>query len=374
LVNISVAFHCMLSPKTRRNIARIIPFSVIWCCFSLLYSVLEKSLLGNLDHYPMTGVKYDFARSIVAIPIGGLIMGLLTGILEIGYFSKLFIKKSFTRKILFKSIVYLVIFIVFLLTLSFVNALFAHEAQAFFKSTSPVWAFFTNYSVIGILLYISSVVIITQFYTEFSDSIGPGTLRNFFLGTYHHPFAEERIFMFLDMKSSTTIAEKLGHLKYFEMLKAYFFDLSGAVIDYGGTIYQYAGDEMIICWKLKDGLRENNCIECFFAMKRALERKTSAYHSEFGYLPGFKAGLHFGMVTTGEIGSLKKEIIFTGDVLNTSARIQGLCNHFNTDLLVSEQLINIIQLPETYTVIAVGEQLLKGKSEPTALFSISSKS
>lgn len=159
----------MLSPKYRRDISRIIPFGVLWFVFSLVYAVLEKSLLGNLDHYPSSGVRYDFAGSVLVIPAGGLIMGLLTGVLEISYFSKMFIKNSFTSKILFKSIVYLVIIIFFLIILSFVNALFAHDAQSFFKLSSPVWTFFTNYSVIGILLYIASIVVITQFYTEFRE-------------------------------------------------------------------------------------------------------------------------------------------------------------------------------------------------------------
>lgn len=225
--------------------------------------------------------------------------------------------------------------------------------------------------MIGIMLYIAAIIVITQFYSEFSDSIGPGTLSNFFLGKYHHPVQEERIFMFLDMKSSTTIAEKLGHVKYFEMLREYFYDLSDAVIDYGGTIYQYAGDEMIICWKLKDGINNNNSIECFFAMKRTLEKQIEKYNSKFGFLPAFKAGLHFGVVTAGEIGSLKKEIIFTGDVLNTAARIQGLCNHFDAELLVSEDLEKTIQFPNNYTVKSVGENLLKGRSKTMEIFAVS---
>ena len=361
----------ILSPKNQRDITRIIPFGVIWFVFSLLYCVLEKSLLGNLGHYPSSGVKYDFAGNVVAIPSTGLIMGLLTGILEISYFSKRFIKNSFAGKILFKSIVYLVISIIYLILLSFVNALFANDAQSFFKLSSPVWTFFTNYSIIGILLYIASIVVITQFYAEFRESIGLYTLNNFFLGKYHHPIEEERIFMFVDMKSSTTIAENLGHVRYFEMLKEYFVDLSGAVIDHSGAIYQYAGDEMIVTWKLKDGLKNNNSIACFFAMKRRLETQEVKYKNKFGLLPKFKAGLHYGKVTAGEIGSLKKEIIFTGDVLNTSARIQSLCNQFGADLLVSEELVRLFQLPASYAITSVGDTLLKGRSKPMELFVIS---
>jgi len=127
---------------------------------------------------------------------------------------------------------------------------------------------------------------------------------------------------------------------------------------------------MIVCWKLKDGLKNNNSIECFFAMKRALVGQKKKYESKFGILPTFKAGLHFGTVTTGEIGSLKKEIIFTGDVLNTSARIQGLCNHFDADLLVSEDLAKILQLPATYAIRSVGDNLLRGRSKTMEIFAV----
>ncbi|MCF2489031.1 adenylate/guanylate cyclase domain-containing protein [Dyadobacter sp. CY347] len=361
----------MLSPKTKRDVALVIPFGMVWFVFSLIYCILERGILGDLDHYPSTGNQYKFAANVVAIPIAGLMMGLITGILEIGYFSKWFIKKSFARKIVFKSFLYLIIATIFLVVILLMNALYTHSKHSFENLISPVWAFFTDYAAVGLMVYIASVILITQFYTEFSQSIGPGTLSNFFLGKYHHPVEEERIFMFLDMKSSTTIAENLGHVRYFEMLKEYFFDLSVAVIDFAGTIYQYAGDEMIVCWKLKEGLKNNNSIECFFAMKRALKKQEEKYISNFGILPAFKAGVHFGRVTAGEIGSLKKEIIFTGDVLNTSARIQGLCNHFDADLLVSEDLAKILTLPANYKIRSVGENLLKGRSKKMEIFAIS---
>lgn len=298
-------------------------------------------------------------------------MGLLTGILEIGFFGKWFIKMSFAKKIIFKSLIYLVIVIVFLITLTLINAFYYFEDHSLTAIITPTLAFFSDFGVISIVLYIASIIVITQLYAEFSQSIGTGTLSNFFLGKYHHPVEEERIFMFLDMKSSTTIAENLGHVRYFEMLRAYFFDLSEAVIDYAGMIYQYAGDEMIISWKLKDGLKDNSSIQCFFAMKQALQKKSERYHSQFGILPGFKAGLHFGVVTAGEIGSLKKEIIFTGDVLNTTARIQGLCNHYEADLLVSEDIVKLFQLPATYEIRSVGENVLKGRGKTVELFAIS---
>ncbi|MCF0065568.1 hypothetical protein MUK70_10830 [Dyadobacter chenwenxiniae] len=170
----------MLSPKTRRNVARVIPFGVLWFIFSLIYAMLEKGIIGNLDHYPSTGVDYNFARNIFLLPSSGLMMGLLTGILEIGYFSKWFIKRSFTKKIIFKSLIYLVIVILFLVIITVINTAYTYNVYSLKNLVSPAWAFFTDYALIGIMVYIASIIVITQFYAEFSQSIGVGTLSNFF--------------------------------------------------------------------------------------------------------------------------------------------------------------------------------------------------
>jgi len=360
----------MLSPKARRNIFRIIPFGMMWLVFSIVYTLLERGLLGSLNYYPSTGNTYVFARNIFTTPLSALITGILIGILEIVYFSKWFIKKSFTKKILYKSLIYLVIILLFLITtfISTANDMPAAITRKDFWSDA--WAFFTDYSIVSVSVYIASIIVVTQFYTEVSESIGPGVLSNFFLGKYHRPVEEERIFMFLDMKSSTEIAENLGHIKYFEMLKAYFSDLSGPVIDHGGEIYQYAGDEMIVSWKLKNGLKNNNCIRCFFAMKASMNGQAEKYKEKFGLLPRFKAGFHYGKVTTGEIGVLKKEIIFTGDVLNTTARIQGLCNQLNVDILISGDLLKKLELYPLFQTISLGETQLRGRGEKVELFSI----
>ena len=88
-------------------------------------------------------------------------------------------------------------------------------------------------------------------------------------------------------------------------------------------------------------------------------------------VPEFKAGFHLGSITTGEIGVIKKEIIFTGDVLNTAARIQGKCNEHRVDILISEDLK--IQLPSDYpyTYKEIGSCKLRGKNEEVKLLTVS---
>jgi len=359
----------MLLPKTKRNILRIIPFGIIWLAFGIIYTLLEKGLLGDLNHYPSTGNPYNFERNIFVTPMTALITGLFIGTLEIVYFNKWFAQKSFGKKILYKSAIYLAIILLFTIILSLVANFVELRASVFNRQVwNNVWAFLSDASFLSVVVYIVTGILVSQFYNEVSESIGHEVLNNFFTGKYHRPIEEERIYMFLDMRSSTTIAENLGHVMYFKMLREYFADLSEAVIKHSGQIYQYAGDEMIVTWNLKKGLQNNDCIQCFFAMKKIIAGQVAKYREKFGLLPQFKAGLHCGKVTTGEIGVIKKEIIFTGDVLNTTARIQGLCNQFNVDILVSGELVKKLDLDTSFSIKSLGENELKGRGEKIGLF------
>ena len=105
-------------------------------------------------------------------------------------------------------------------------------------------------------------------------------------------------------------------------------------------------------------------------MKESIINKSKEYKSKFSILPTFKAGFHVGRVTTGEIGVIKKDIIFTGDVLNTTARIQGLCNIYNVDILISEQLRNMMKMDSEFQIQAMGKSELRGRKEVVELFTV----
>jgi len=361
----------MLSPSARRNIARIIPFGIIWLMAGIIYSLLERGLLGNLPAYPTTGNPYDFTSTFWITAITALILGCFFGALEVLYFSRLFERRTLIEKIIYKTIIYVSINICFLLiNTSIYNAAELNVSILDRRVWQNLWIFFSSFSFWSVEVYIAAVITISLFYTEVSGNLGQAVLNNFLTGYYHRPVEEERIFMFVDMKSSTTIAEKIGHVRYFEMLKQYFADLSKAIVRHSGEIYQYVGDEVVISWKLKKGLHNNNCIQCFFAMRDSLAGKFEKYYADFGLSPQFKAGLHSGKVTTGEIGIIKRDIIFTGDVLNTTSRIQGLCNAYEVDLLISDPLMKKLRLNGSFQVKALGEKELKGKGERVGLYTL----
>ncbi|UWX54382.1 adenylate/guanylate cyclase domain-containing protein [Maribacter litopenaei] len=220
------------------------------------------------------------------------------------------------------------------------------------------------------LVQLAASLFISLIYAEISDNLGHGVLLNFIVGKYHRPKEEHRIFLFTDMKDSTSIAEKLGTKKYFFFLRDYYNSLEDAIIKYGGDVYQYIGDEIVITWEYATGIKKNNCLHTFFEMKSALEAKSDFFLNTYGFAPQFKGGMHFGEVTTGEIGALKKEIVFTGDILNTTARIQGACKKYNTDFLVSYTMNKGFQMDNRFKFSEIGEVALRGKEETLTLVKV----
>jgi class 3 adenylate cyclase len=187
----------------------------------------------------------------------------------------------------------------------------------------------------------------------------------------HKPFSEvERIFMFLDIRSSTTIAEELGHVQYFALLNDFFRDIAEPISSNKGNIYQYVGDEVVVSWTLEDGLTNANCLQCFFDIVEIMGHHGHKYEDKYGVRPSFKAGMHYGKVSTGTVGTLKKEIIYTGDVLNTASRIEGLCNKHEVDLLLSKSLVDRLPLNQTFSAKRIGEISLRGKSTEIILFTV----
>lgn len=360
-----------LTPTVKRYIFKIIPFGIIWLVFSVIYLLIEKGILGDTTIYPSTGNLYDFGGNFLITSVTTTLTGLLVGFIEVVFLSKLFTKDSFRKKLFYKSLFYAFIMIAVLMIIAIITTTIQLEATVFDKQVwDIVFTFLTSFAFWSVEIYMASIIVVSLFYSEVSDNLGQGVLVNFFKGKYHNPIEEERIFMFLDMKSSTTIAEKLGHIQYFEMLKRYYADLSDGIVQYAGEIYQYVGDEIVISWDVKSGLYNNNYVNCFFAMKESIEKKSSKYRSFFGLVPSFKAGVHFGKVTAGEIGIIKKDIVFTGDVLNTTARIQALCNEYDVDLLISEQLLTKTNLNSDFESTSLGMSKLRGRLESVNVYTL----
>jgi len=221
-----------------------------------------------------------------------------------------------------------------------------------------------------IYFYLSSFLI--NFLKGVMKKFGRGNFKSWILGMLNKPMEQERIFMFIDMKSSTSIAEKLNHKKYSHLIQDVFNDMS--IIDnYQGHIYQYLGDGAIITWRLKEGLRGDVYLRAFYAFTRMIQKRRRYYKRKYGIVPNFKAGVHAGKVMVLQVGRIRRDISYNGDALNTAARIESLCNEYKQNLLISGDLYKRMKDQEDFNIKKVGNIKLKGKRKGVDIYQVKKK-
>ena len=291
----------------------------------------------------------------------GIALAMPLALLEESKFDERMRRLPFSVAVLVKSLTYIGCLVVVFQSVGLIFGLMEGLTM------EDYWESFTDLDLYlkmgaGFTLY---VVIV--FFRQINRLFGPGVLLRYLLGRYHRPRREARIFMFLDIKSSTSLAEQLGPETYLAFINVFFRDISGPVLDNAGEIYEYVGDEVVLTWKEERGIKDANCIRVFFDIDSVIEKKRQRYLDQFGVVPEYKAGVNVGEVMTAEIGDLKRGLVFNGDVLNTGARIQGECARLGRRLLSSADLSARLTLPDGWSAEEMGSVTLRGKSEPVEL-------
>ena len=216
-------------------------------------------------------------------------------------------------------------------------------------------------------LAISVTVIL---FIELDRLLGSGVLLRLVLGRYHRPRVEQRVFLFADVIGSTALAERIGDLRFHRFLDEVFFDLVDPIVTHRGEIYRYVGDEVILSWHSEDGLRDGRCLACALAIRDTLERLAPRYREAFGTAPKVRIVLHEGPVVTGEMGEIKREIVFLGDTVNTAARIEAAAKALDRDLVLSAALMESLAPPPGLRAVPLESGAMRGKEQPVPLVAL----
>ena len=213
---------------------------------------------------------------------------------------------------------------------------------------------------------------LTTFIRSVHKKFGTRVFVNTLLGKYQDPVEEDLVFMFIDMRRSTAIAEELGHVTYSNFMKDYYKLLSNCCEENHGEIYQIAGDGAFITWKTSSCKHKARPVDMFFDFSECLERTTRRFLKRYGIVPSFKAGAHCGKVISTEVGNFGSEMAYHGDVLNTTSRIQNLCTRLGQEFLISEELYSMLPkpLPHDYMCKKEGFFELRGKKHEILIFSL----
>lgn len=288
------------------------------------------------------GVGYGLLMSVT---IGGLELFVLDGALRV-WLNDL----SFTVNLIVRSAIYAsIIVIIQFFQLGEVIAGVPRET-----STGSFWVGFIYSAVIAVLMNLALAI---------ANLIGPRALRNFITGRYHAPVEENRFVLYVDIAGSTGLAERLGGIGIHRFLDRTFRLLTIAVVDTRGEVLNYIGDEVIVTWPERSGAIDCRPLRCFLAMRDELLRAASQFEREFGASPRIRGSLHFGPVIVGEIGDIKRAIVFNGDVMNTGARLEELSRGVEGGFLASRAAMTQFDSAPPFAVRDLGQLPIRGRAD-----------
>jgi adenylate cyclase len=219
-------------------------------------------------------------------------------------------------------------------------------------------------------LYSAAVSVLFNFGFAITNLIGARSLLNFLTGRYHAPVEENRFVLFVDIAGSTGLAESLGGLAIHRLLDRTFRLLTLSVVDYRGEVLNYVGDEVIVTWPEREGSVDCRPLRCFLAMRDGLARAAGQFEREFSVVPRIRGSLHFGPVIIGEIGDVKRAIVFNGDVMNTAARLEELSRQVDGGFLASRAAMQRFSSAPPFAVRDLGRLPIRGRADGIDVVSI----
>jgi len=223
--------------------------------------------------------------------------------------------------------------------------------------------------LIAVCLSLVAVAVLVMMF-QAAGLVGYRTFMALLLGKYRQPYAERRFFLFVDVVGSTAIAERLGALEAHRFLASVFSAVAEPIQLCRGEIYQYVGDEIVITWVEADGVADARALRCFFAMGAALAANADRFFERFGVRPELRAALHLGEVIAGEVGQVRRAIVFHGDVMNTTARLEQATREVGCVFIASAQALAAVgPLPDIRSR-DLGALALRGRVEPIHAFCV----
>ncbi|CAN5200945.1 hypothetical protein BH09BAC2_BH09BAC2_19610 [soil metagenome] len=346
-----------ISRVDQLRVKSLIYISIFWTAIDFVVVLLRDSNNSTLLYENLL-----VRESII------FILSLCMGYLFVFELKRLFRHYPLWLNFIFKSFILLFSAFAINFIIHFGNYVILENMNAGIASNKIMAAAMENDWLIRKVLYWVIIFFITQLFLVINEKYSPGVFVDILLGRYIQPKIEKRIVMFIDLKDSTPIAEKLGHQQYFKFIRDFIFLVSTAIIEFDGRIYQYVGDEVVSSWPFM-ARNTRRCMEAVIESRKNIQKRSEHFRNTYGIIPEFRVGIHLGDVTVGEIGVIKKDLAMSGDTMNTTARIRSACNELNQKFIVSKDFIENIDL-EVWQAESLGIIDLKGKGHGIELFSL----
>jgi len=366
--------HALIHQQNLRHLAvwllNKLAFNIVaWNVFLRIFMFLSYLVNPEIGTSGAKVFQLMYQNNLVSIGMASVV-AFSSWILEDVIFYRYLSRKSLG--ILF--ILRIIFIFILLVTVFFAISIYHYHGKLFTNTVEYLFLmkwFFLNKAAIYLFtvgILISSFI---NFFKTIRLKVGFEMFYRIISGYYRSPREENRIFIFIDLISSTRYAELLGHRRYSAFLQECFKRLGILEIKYRAMQYQIVGDEVVLTWPANKPKNFRIAVNFYYEYMAALNKKSKYFKKEFGIIPNFTASINCGMIMVSEVGIIKSEIAFHGDVLNTAARIQKQCKYHNKQLLVTSMFAeNFKNVSSGYKTEWVSKDKLVGKLNPVDIYSI----
>ena len=354
------------SAVKKNELRRILTIAICWTVIDFLIFIIRFSTETYTPKYESTNA--GAVKTILLRELNVFIFSFIIGYFLIVLLKNFLRNRSPWVNLIAKTLVLLVIAIAMNFFIYFTYSLLIEQrpvAEAFNKFVENTFErqWLLEKMPEWVLLFI-----LTQLALEINHRYSQGVFFNIIVGKYLHPRDEKRIIMFIDLKNSTPIAEKLGHTEYFKFIRDVIYCMAAGIAEYDGRVYQYVGDE-IVAWWPHTAANARKCVNSLLEARKILNRNAEIFKRGYDIIPEYKVGIHAGSVTVGQVGITKKDLVISGDTINTAARIRSACTELNQKYLVSKEFIDLLEMKDWQSE-SMGMVDLKGKNEDIELFAL----
>jgi adenylate cyclase len=177
--------------------------------------------------------------------------------------------------------------------------------------------------------------------------------------------------LFTDIRSFTTISEKMNAQELVGLLNEYFTEMVGIVMDADGVVDKYIGDAIMAVFgapvpKAADPV---NAVKAAVRMRRSLARLNERLEARGAQRLRTGIGIHTGVVVAGNIGSERRmEYTVIGDAVNLASRLESSTKDLGVNVLVSEDTWHLVK--HAVDTRPVKEITVKGRKQPVMTYEV----
>jgi adenylate cyclase len=183
---------------------------------------------------------------------------------------------------------------------------------------------------------------------------------------------EELTMLFSDLRSFTSLSERLAPQELLNFLNAYFRRMNRAVRESHGFVDKFIGDAVLALFDRRASagaaLHADDAVCAAIAMQRAVEDYNKG-HEERPIASGI--GLHTGSVVIGTVGAEDRmDSTVLGDAVNVASRLESLSKRYGASILVSGQTLERVRSVEEYAVREIDCVRVVGREAPVQVYEV----